>query len=156
LRDSETNWIAALKWVLVLPMFVLSFFFLRTFARMFVIRMLIDPIANDRFQLKFVLTHLYDQLFCVAFSIYAACVLAPKRRVTISILLGVFALLTVPKRLEIAKEANYYGELPWKQPYLIAVLVAGALIPIAIMVVRHYKEKRTKKQDGGVPAQPVR
>lgn len=146
MRESQTDSSTILRWILVLPMFVLTFLFLRSVVRLVAFRLIIEPLTHNKLQFEFVLSHLYDQIFCVVLSVYTACVLAPKRRVTISILFFALVMATTPRQLELARENNYFGDLPWKTPFLIAAFMIGGLIPVMIMAIHSYMEKRKAQQ----------
>ncbi|GAA3406363.1 hypothetical protein ACFFNY_23850 [Paenibacillus hodogayensis] len=141
-QPSPTNWITVLKWVGVLPMFLLAYVFMRVFFRFAFFQIVISPIAYDNLQLQFVLFHLYDQVLSVAFAIYVSCVLAPKGRVAIASVYMAIVLVTMPRQLELARENLYYGHMPWKTPFLIAAFLAGGLIPLCIMLYRKNKERK--------------
>ncbi|RKN84277.1 hypothetical protein [Paenibacillus ginsengarvi] len=142
MQQSKMDGITVLKWVMVIPMFVLSYIVARVFFRLFVFRMIFEPISYNNLQLEFILRHLYDQSFCYIFSIYVACVTAPKYRVTISVILMVLVLITMPRQVEIAREMRYYGDLPWKMPFLYATFIAGGVFPVLIMLAKRYLEKK--------------
>lgn len=137
----EPNWNAVLKWVLVLPMFAFTLFVFRVFGSV-PVNYLIGPFFEHNLQGRFIAYHIYVDFICMAAAIFASCLLAPSKRVAIAVVYFIFVLVTIPRQLEFARDFYYYGDLPWKTPFLIISLVAGGLVPLITMIIFSIKGKK--------------
>lgn len=129
-EPEKKNGLDFLKFILVLPAFVLTLLFLRVFFIIPFSMMVILPLSGQSLQVVFAVEHLYKDFFCVAASIYFSCLMAPKFRMQISIFYMLIFILMIPRQLEFAlTEGASYGNHAWKTPYLITLYILSGLIP---------------------------
>ncbi|TMV50101.1 hypothetical protein FE783_11085 [Paenibacillus mesophilus] len=85
--------------------------------------------------------HIYKDFVCWAFAIYVSCMIAPSKRIAVSVFYLVVVLVMMPRQLEIAQTMHYYGYTPWKMPFLITMRLAGGILPLLIMIGIKYWSK---------------
>lgn len=124
-------------------MFGLTFLFMRAF---FIIpfHYFIGNVIPRVSIWSFVVDYLYKDVISFAFAAYVSCMTAPSRRIPISVLYFIFGILVIPKQLEIANDQYGFGSTAWKEPFLISAHIAGAILPLLIMIAMHYIDKNKK------------
>lgn len=137
------DWDNILKWIMVLPAFLIVFIFLRLFISIPVKGLVIVEIAGRNLQMWFALEHLYNDLICVAAAVYFSCLLAPKFRISISLIYMLLIFARIPNQLSIVQSDGMYGgDHPWKIPYLITLYILSGLIPFLLLLRQWIKQAK--------------
>lgn len=131
------------KWIMVLPVFLFTLLFLRVGFKYVVDLAVINNFTNP--QTRFVLSHLYTDLFCMAFAIAFSCMLAPNRKATLAALFMALVLITLPKQLETGLTVQAYGGHAWKKPFLVTLHLASGLIPLLYFIWNSFRNRTSDK-----------
>lgn len=134
-------------------MFGLTLLFMQVFF-LLPLSMLGVFIGDTSLQTEFVIMHIYKDFVCWALAIYVSCMTAPSKRIAISVIYLVLVLVMMPRQLEIAQTMHYYGDAPWKMPFLVSVRLAGGILPLLIMIGIKYLSK-AKGQAESRPPQTI-
>ena len=144
-----------LRWLAVIPMFLFVLLFMGGIFKYVVDRTLFYFLTlNTSLQLKFVLNHIYDDYICIVMAILAACYCAPRYRIGIAIGFMILVFILTPSFLNIDKTHFYYGERPWKMPFLIATYISAAVTPVIVMVLRERRQRRLEEAEAAEPPEP--
>jgi hypothetical protein len=137
----KTDGIDMLKWIMVLPVVLVTYFFLMVFIKfMLGIRSVVDPHIDG----AFIFSHLYTDVFCVAFAVMGGIALAPAKKTGVAIFFFIVILLTSAKYIAPILHGNH----SLVAYFLLATHLAGGLIPLLIVGFKNRIHRYAQRTDG--------
>ncbi|MDF2723343.1 MAG: hypothetical protein K0Q59_3018 [Paenibacillus sp.] len=122
MRDESLDGSTIIRWVIVLPVFVFTYIFLRTLLNFTLDKYIFGSITSSREGLH-IIEHIYRCFFCLILSIYGSVQAAPAKRVTVAAVIMCLGLIMTPKAIEVALEYSRASDLYWERKLVIWLAV---------------------------------
>ncbi|MCC2685687.1 MAG: hypothetical protein K0R75_2586 [Paenibacillaceae bacterium] len=136
--------IGLFKWIMVIPVVLITYFIAMVIVRLPVQRMLIGPFVKNHREVASVLSHLYSDVFCVALAVMGGITLAPSKKIAVAVIFFIVILLTSFKYFA----PIFHGNHTAAAYFLVAAHLAGGLLPLLVMAFNNWINRYAQRTNG--------